>query len=247
MAAQADGFLVHGNLVGKNGSLRQNPAFVDGSIGQHLFHFVLQPGAVVNDRLAASGLHLGDQAQDGRPTAPQIRLQRLPFRGAHIVEALQSLIDHAEHIRQQLLLVHLGLVHGEHVGHTGQHGHADVVPDAVGLRHLLHGGEIPLHHSLVQGDLHVGSALGTDGQEHVHLAPGNGVFYRLLHRILAKGQAAGQLDGAVQITVVDGAQLHRKFPAVHGFHGAAIAGHTLNQDHYPLFSFLPAGNSRQKP
>ena len=43
MAAQADGLLVHGHLVGEDGGLGEDAPLVDGGGGQHLPHFLLQP------------------------------------------------------------------------------------------------------------------------------------------------------------------------------------------------------------
>ena len=74
-----------------------------------------------------------------------------------------------------------------------------------------------------------------DGNKHIHLAPGNSALHCLLDSFLRKGKAAGQLDGAVQIAVVDGAQLHSELTAVYRFYSPAIAGHTLYHVYYPLF------------
>ena len=55
------------------------------------------------------------------------------------------------------------------------------------------------------------------------------------HRILRKGKDPGQFDDTIQIAVIYGTDLHRKFPAVYCFHSPAIAGHALNHSYYPLF------------
>ena len=61
-------------------------------------------------------------------------------------------------------------------------------------------------------------------------------------RFFRKGQAPGQLDAAVQIPVVDGAQLHGKLSSVYRFHGPAVAGHAFNHDYGPLFSYSESGH-----
>ena len=235
MASQADGLLVHRHLVGENGRLRQDPAFIDGRVRQNFLQLVFQAGAVIDDRLAASGLHLGNQLQNGLTTAAQVVFQSLALGSAHSVVLGKSLIDHAHQVRLESLLVHLRLFHGEHIRHPGKDADADIVPNAVGIHHLAHGGQIPLHHRGVQSDLYVLGTLGAQGDEHIHLAPGNGGLHRLLYRVLREGQDSRQLHRAVQVSVIDGAQLHGVLPAVDGFHCPAVAGHALNHGYLPLF------------
>ena len=50
----------------------------------------------------------------------------------------------------------------------------------------------------------------------------------LFHRVLRKGIHPGHLHGAVQIPVVDGADLHRDVPLVQLLSCPAVAGHALN-------------------
>ena len=235
MTSQADRLLIHGDLVRKNGSFRQNPAFVDGGVGQNLFQLVFQAGAVVDHRLAAAGFHLGNQFQNGLAPAAQVVLQGLALGGAHGIIACQCLIHNAHKIAQQLLFIHIRLFHREHVRHPGKQGHADIVAHAIVRGHLAHGTQVPFHHGGVQGDLHILGSFRTHGDEHIHLAPGNRALHCLLDGVLRKGQRPGQLYGAVQVTVVYGAQLYGKLPTVYGFHRPAVAGHTLNHDCLPLF------------
>ena len=231
MAAQADGLLVHGHLVGKDGGLGEDAAFVNGRIRQDLLELCLQTRPVVRHRLGAARLHLGNQRQDGLPPAAQVLGQSCPLGRAHGIEGSQRLFRNAQEVRKQLRLIHLGLVQQEYIRQAREHGNGDLSRHAVVRLQLLQRRQIPFHHGLIQAHGGILGPLAAHGDEHIYLAPGNGGLYSLLHGILAEGQPSGQLHRAVQIPIVDTAHLHGEFPAVYRFYGTAIAGHAFNHGH----------------
>ena len=246
MAAKTNSLLIHCHLISEDGSLRQNTALVDGSIGQDLLQLGFQSCPVVHHSLGISLLHLGHQFQNGLATAAQVIFQRHALRAAHGIVALDGFGHHAHQIGLQLILIGFGPLHAEHLRQPGHSRNADVIGHAVVGDHLPHSGQISFQHGAVQGDLDFLISLGTDGDKHIHLATGNSSLHRLLHGFLRKGQASGQLHAAIQIAIVDGAKLHCKLTAIDRFHSPAITGHAFNQLHYPLFSRLrdPPDNRR---
>jgi len=235
VAAQPDGFFVDCHLVRKNGGFGENPAFINGSICQHLLELLIQPGAVIRHGLGVAAFHLGHQRPDGVAPTGQIGLQRRALLGAHGIKAFQGMTHHLHHVGHELFLVHLGLVHGEHIAHLGQQGYADVLLDVKLLCHLAHGLNIARGYLPVQADGYIRHTLGSLGDEYIHFAPGDGSLDCLLHRILRKGEGAWELDGAIQIPIVDTADFNSEFPSVHRLHTAAIAGHAFHHGDIPLF------------
>ena len=71
--------------------------------------------------------------------------------------------------------------------------------------------------------------------KYIYLTAADVLLHLALDGLLRKNEGAGQTDGGIQIAVVYGAKLHRKFAAIHRFHGATVAGHALNQCDNPLF------------
>ena len=229
MAAQADGLLVHGHLVGEDSGLGEDAPLVDGGGGQHLPHFLLQPLPIGRHGLGRLPLHPAHGGLDGHQAARDVLRQAAALHGPHIVIGGQGLIQHLADVGGHGLQVLLGLGDGENVrqlgkGHGGhiplqgehalQLGQGLVIAPGQGLVHRHHG--------------HVRSA-GVDGDEHVHLAPGHSSPDPGLHGVLGKYVSTGHFHRAVQKAVVDRAHLHGDVPLVQGLSGPAVAGHAFDQ------------------
>ena len=236
MAAKPDGLFVHGDLIREDGSLGKDPGFVNGRGGQDLLELFLQPGPIVGHRLGAALFDFLHQPQNGLAPAPKVLLQGLPFRAAHGIKVLQGLLGYHQQILLQLLLIHLGLIQAEYIGQPRKRCGRNIVWQAVAFAHLLHGGQISLYHGGVEGNGDIRGSLRAQGDEHVHLAPGDPGLYRLLHRILPEGHRPGELHGTIQIPVVHAADLYGEFSAVDGLHSPAVAGHAFHHGHYPLLN-----------
>ena len=83
--------------------------------------------------------------------------------------------------------------------------------------------QLPVHRDL--GHIRRG---GIHRNVHIHLAPGNCPLYALLDSVLRKAVHPGHLHGTVQITVIDGADLHGDIPLVPHFSRPTIAGHAFD-------------------
>ena len=168
---QAHRLLVHGDLVGKDGCLRQDAGLVDGGGGQHLPHLALQSLPVGRHRLGRLCLHTGHGALDGIGPAGDILRQLHALHTPHPVIGRQRRIRHLTDVLRQHLQILLRLGDGEDVRAAGQLHRSDLSRQAEGLlqlqqRLIVAAGQrlVHLHHG------HVRSG-GVDGDEHVHLAP----------------------------------------------------------------------------
>ena len=228
MAAETDGLLVHGNFVGEDGRLGEDAGGVQLGVGQHLGHPGLQLGAVLRHRLGGALLHQGHLVLDGLGPAEYVILQPLALSAAHLVKVGQGPVQHRADVFGHLLHVLLRLLCQQHVGEAGQQGHGDVPRQVIVRRQLLQGGIIAVGHRLVHRHLDLLRPGVVQGDEHVHLSPGNGILNAALHGLLREQIEAGQADVAVQIAVVHRAQLHRDGAAVYRLLCPAIAGHALD-------------------
>ena len=93
MAAQADRFFIHGDLVGVDGGLLQNTALVDIRRAEYLLHFLSQPGAILRKRHGAARLDLFHKRQNGLRAAAKIGLHGRALLLAHGVEFGKRLLD----------------------------------------------------------------------------------------------------------------------------------------------------------
>ena len=121
MAPQADGFLVHGNLIGKNGGFRQNTAFVNGSGLQHLLHTRRQLLTIGCYRLRRALLHLAHHRLNGGNAACNILAQLDALHGPHGVVGFQRLVQHGADIAGDRLQILLRLGDGQHIREFGKH------------------------------------------------------------------------------------------------------------------------------
>ena len=242
MAAQADGLLIHGDLVGVDGGLLQDAAFVDIRLAEDLLHLLRQPRAVLCERDGASGLDLFDEGQNGLRAAAEVCLHGRALFFAHGVELRQRLFDDGQDIVRQLLLVLLLLLHDEDVGHAGQGGDGNIIAHAVIGGDGLECGEIPFEHGLIERDLQAGVGRHVNGNEQIQLAAVHVCLDEGLDRVLGKAVDARELDVQIQIAVVDRPHLDGDLPAVDGFFRAAVAGHTSDHVAFlPFYSSAVAG------
>ena len=229
MAPQADGLLVHSHLIRVDGGLHQDPLLVDGGALQHLLHPGGELGAVLRHRLRRPHLHLSGVALNGVQPVGDVLRQLLPLYGPHVIVRGQRLVQDRAEVGADSLQVLIRLRDGEDVREPGQRlRRGPIVRCAADVRQLPQGGgilgrQLPVHRNLdhIRGS-------GVHGDEHVHLSPGHRLLDVLFHCVLRKGIHPGHLHGAVQIPVVDGADLHRDVPLVQLLSCPAVAGHALN-------------------
>ena len=228
MAAQADRFFVHGDLVGVDGGLLQNAALVDIRRAEYLLHFFGQPGAVLRKRHGAARLDLFHKRQNGLRAAAKVGLHGRALLFAHGVEFGKRLLDDGQDILRQLLLVLLLLLDHKDVRHTGQGSDGNVVSDAVIGGDGLERGQIPFQNGLIECNLDAHILGDINGDEHIQLAAVHVRLDERLDCILRKAIDARELDVQIQIAVVDCPQLDGDLTSVDDFFRAAIAGHTSN-------------------
>ena len=236
VAAQTDGLLIHRDLIREDGRLGEDAVLIDLGILEHLRHLGLQPGAVVCHDSRGTRLHLSGEGCDGGGAGADVLHQLLPLPGAHGVKVLQGQGQHLAQVgghRFQILLV---LLHQKHVGHPGEQGDRDVILQAIAVPQVAQGLIVAVGHRPVDRDIDVSALGGPDGDEHIHLAPGNALLYLCLDGILRKDIDTGQLDRTVQIAVIDGAQLYRDGTAAEDRLSPSVTGHTFNQRASPRFS-----------
>ena len=236
MAAQTHRLLVHRHLVGEDGRLGENAGGVQLGVLQHFLHPGLQLGAVLGHGLGGALLHLAHQLLDAIGPGEYVGLQPRPLPGAHLVEVGKGTVQYSTDVLGPLLHVLLRLFRQQHVGEPGQEGHGDVLGQAVTPGQLFQGGVVAVGQGLVHRHLDLLSFCGVQGDEHVHLSPGNGVLYPAFDGLLREEVQPGHADVAVQIAVVDGAQLHGDGTAVEGILGPSITGHTFDHGGHFLMS-----------
>ena len=229
MAPQPHGLLVHGDLVGVDGGLLQDPLLVDGGGLQHLPHLGRQLLPVLPDGLRGPLLHLGGHALDGAEPPADVLRQLLALHGPHGVVGGQRLVQHGAEVGADGLQVLVRLGDGEDIREPGQllGGHA-LLPAADGGESLKGLGVLGREGG-VHVDLRHVRRRGVHADEDIHLPPGDRLLHPGLHGVLGEGVHPGHLHGTVQIAVVDTADLHGDIPEVPGGPGAAIACHTLDQ------------------
>ena len=228
MAAQADGLLVHRGLVRVDRRLGQDAGLVDAGVRQHLLHAREQLFAVLPDALGRTRFHLAHHALDRGAAAADIVRELFALAQTHLVKAVAGLLEHRGHVADHLVRVLLDALRAQHVRHLGQHRDSHIVPQAVGLAQVVQRVQIALCQRMVDRDGNIAALLGLHADEDLHLAARDARRRGLFDRIIQKTILARRLDRAVQIAVVDRAQLDRDRAAVQLFLGAAVTGHTLH-------------------
>ena len=127
----------------------------------------------------------------------------------------------------EILTLRLG--DGEHVREPGQLLRGDALLRTADGGQGLEGLGILGRKGGIHADLDGIRRRGIHGDENVHLPPGDCLLYPALHGRLGEGVHPRHLHGAVQISVVDTADLHGDVPEVPGGAGTAVACHTLDQ------------------
>ena len=92
MAAQPDGFLVNGDLVGKYGGFRYNTAFVNSGRAENLVELLEQPLPVLCNSLGCAFLNYADKVFNILQLQKHIVPQLFAFAHTHGVEILKSLL-----------------------------------------------------------------------------------------------------------------------------------------------------------
>ena len=196
---------------------------------QHLLHPGGELGPVFRHGLGGPFLHLAGIGLDGGEAVADVLRQLGALHGPHGIISGQGFFQYGAQIGADTLQILVRLGDGEHVREAGQRlrPHLEVFT-AADLRQLPQGGDISGGQFPVDGDFrHIGGG-GVHGDEHIHLAPGNGLLDTALDGVLGEGVHSGHLHRAVQIPVIDGADLHRDVPLVQHLAGPAIAGHTFD-------------------
>jgi hypothetical protein len=146
-------------------------------------------------------------------------------------DAVQDLPD----IGGDDLRVPLVFFHQEHVGHPGEQGDGDIVPEAVGRPHLDEGVVVAVGHGAVELHVHLVGGGAVDGDEDVQLPPAHLLLDQGLDAVLGKDVDSGDLDGTVQIAVVHRPDLYGDAAVVEDLLPPAVAGHASDQSkHAPL-------------
>ena len=238
MTVQTHGLLINGNFISKNGGLRKDAALIDLGVLEDFLHFVLEPAAILRYGFRGLCLHLGRQRLNSSGAGENIgrELGALPL--PHAVEVLQSHIQYGTDIRRDGLHVLGGLLHKKHVLKPRQQGQGNVVPEPIGVSKLCKRGIIAVGHRPVQADDHSVRLGAVDGDENIYLPPGNTALDGAFNRILRKHIGTRHLDGTIQVTVVDGTDLHCNGSVVQNRLSPAIAGHTADHRRSPLSSFV---------
>ena len=166
---------------------------------------------------------------DGGQAAADVLGQLRPLHRPHGVEGIQCLVHHGTEIFTDGLQVLLRLGDGEHVREPGQLLRGDALLRTADGGQGLEGLGILGRKGGIHADLDGIRRRGIHGDENVHLPPGDYLLYPALHGRLGEGVHPGHLHGAVQISVVDTADLHGDVPEVPGGAGTAVACHTLDQ------------------
>jgi len=232
MAAQTHRFLVHRDFVGIDGGFLQDAGLVDIGPAQDLLHLLRQARAVFRQCDGAALFDLFHKTENCLGPAAEIGLQRSPLGRAHGVEPFDGLVRHREDVGGDLLLVVLLLLDDEHVGQSGERRDRDVVPHAVFLRDGAQRVKISFQHGLVERNFFILPRSSVRRDEHVDLAAGDDFLDAGLYGILRISIDTRQFDRAVEIAVVDGAQLHGDLPVVDRLHRPAVAGHAFNQSSF---------------
>ena len=127
MGAQADGLLVDGDLIGKDGGLGQNAGLVDGGRLQDLLHLGGQARAVLRNGLRRALLdHAGD-VLDGIEPAADVGGKALALGRAHPIVRGKRVIEHGAEVGGDALQVLLRLGDGQDVGKAGDGRRGDLV------------------------------------------------------------------------------------------------------------------------
>ena len=197
MAAQADGLLIYGDLVGKDGRLREDAALVQLLALQDFLHPGGELLAILRHGLWGTGLHLLHQLGDPLRLAAKISAEFLPLPLPHGIEPLQGLGQDSTDILGDKLRVRLLLLHQQHVGETGEQGDGQIVPQAVNLPQLLQGRVVAVGHRPVQLDVHLIGGGAVDAHKDIHLPPAHALLDLGLDPLLGKDIEPGDLDGAV--------------------------------------------------
>ena len=228
MAPQADGLLVHGHLIGVDGSLLQDPLRIDGGALKHFLHPGRQLGAVLRHSLRGTLLHLRRIVLNIGQAVADVLRQLPALHGPHGVVSFQRLLCHGAQVRRHRFQILVLLRHRQDVREPGKLLRRHLGLRAADLRQLCQcsgilGRQFPVHRDL--GHICGG---GIHRDEHIHLAPGDGLLDALLHGILRKAVHPGHLHSAVQIPVVDGADLHGDIPLVPHLSRPTVAGHAFD-------------------
>ena len=211
MRAQADRFLVHGDLVGIDGSLGQDARFVDGRALQDLLHARGQLFAVLAHRFGRALLDHARERFDGRESAADVLGQLLPLRRAHLVIGRERLVEHLADVRADGSKVFLRLCDAQHVGDAGEVRHVGLlfqIISAVKLVELPQRVKIAARKPLVDRNDLLVRAGRIDADEHIDFSAGNCLLHTALDGVLGKNVGARQLYRAVEVAVVHAAYLN---------------------------------------
>ena len=225
MAAQAHRFFVHGGLVAEDRSLGEDACLVDVLVLQDGLQAGVQLLGVGLHPLGAALLHLAHIGLDGGKAAQHVRLQLLALHGPHGHEVFQRDGAHLAHILPQLLLVHICMVHTQHVRVAGDEPGGGVVLHAQLLRQSGQRVGIALGQRQIHFHRHILAAHALHLQAQLHLAPADTRTEQLFQLIVQIGTAARDAGGILKITGVYAFDLDGDVPSVQDCFAAAVAGH----------------------
>ena len=211
MGAQTHRFLVHGDLVGVDGSLGQDAGFVDGRALQDLLHARGQLLAVLAHGFGRALLDLASERLDGREPAADVLGELAAFRCAHLVISCERLVKHLADVRAEGFKILLGFRHGQHVRNAGKVRHVAFgvqVLAAVERAEFIKRCKVAARKPFVDHDDLFIRAGRIDADEHIDLAAGNGLLHTALDGVLSENVGARQLHRAVKVAVVYAAYLN---------------------------------------
>ena len=227
VAAQTDGFLRHGYLVGKYRDLGENPLFVHlyTEIFKRLANALQQAVFVFLNGLRRALFDFGDNGENRLGSAQNIRLHACALRLAHSDKGIERGVGCRKHVGGYLFLVHRRLIDGKDIGKARKCHNRRVVGHAVGIADFLHGVEVARHQAVVDRHLARHVVSGADRDKHINLSSGNTRVDKRLELILQKTVAARDAAGELKIAVVDAFYFHGDGSAVDFGFTSAKTGH----------------------
>ena len=182
-------------------------------------------------------LDLADQRLDDRGAVSDVLRELFALALTHLVEAVAGLGKYGQNVLRQLVRVLLDALRAEHIGELCEAHDGHIVAQAVLFGQLAQRRQIALCERVVYRDGKIAALVGLDADIDLGLAACDARGGRLLHGVIQKAELARRLYRAVQIAVVDSAQLDGNGASMQHLSRAAVAGHTLH------FISSPSGKS----
>ena len=243
MAAQADGLLIHGGLVAKDGGLGQDTGIIDVPVLQNDLELFVQAVGVVLHPTGAQGLHPAHAFFQKAQAVLHVSLHLGTLSGAHLHKAVQCLGGDSGDILPKLLLIHIGVAGGQHIGKTGDHPGGHIVLDLQRLRQVPQGLPVALGQLLIHSHHGIGGIHGLHRQAQFYLAAGHPLVQLLFQAAVQIAAGAGHPGRILKVPGIDAAQLHRDLTAIAHSSSPAKTGHAQNHAFFLVFQRVFCGHS----